>query len=162
MCKSGGGVVHATKVSALIRHLLRHSQVPLPEAQIARCLYLMDVEWVRATGEALTGLGWSFHCRQPWSAEIGVILKGMVEESDTRILREVGGQGRAAIVFQPQGRRRASSLTPVEAMVANYALEVSRLPLRVLLHGEGPDLQSTSRAEHDLSFVADGYWGAES
>lgn len=47
------------KVPALVGHLVAAAQSGLLKTQVAKLLYLVDVEWMRATGASLTGAEWA-------------------------------------------------------------------------------------------------------
>jgi hypothetical protein len=168
--------VDQEKVRDLVHHLLARSRHGLLKTQLVKFLYLIDLEWVKATGEPLTGLSWRFHHHGPWDGEIDRLLGRMNDDGEISAENGTNAYGHLYTVFHSSRRASGIHLTTAERMVADHILAAfEKFPLSDLLsdvvyetepmkqahRGEALDLRLVGRYHDDLSFVADGFWGTE-
>ena len=147
----------------------------LLKTQIVKFLYLIDLEWVKATGQPLTGLRWFFHNCGPWDGAIEAVIYGMSVRGEIETEECVAMDGHAYVLCG-EGRPQHIRL-PAAAMVADSVLQTYRqYPLRSLLDEvvyQTPPMRAARRGdvlnlllagphEEDLSFLRGGSsWGSD-
>lgn len=136
------------KVQALVAYVLATAPRGVLQAHIVNRLYLIDVEWLRATGFALTGAAWVLRGGGPWDERVGRIVMdrgpssatGPLSAAERMVADEVGRIGDSHALEE-----KVSQTEPIRS-----AREGQRLDLRLIQHHDA-----------DRSFVADGYWGRD-
>jgi hypothetical protein len=163
------------KVRALIGRLLGEAREGLLKTQLVKFLYLIDLEWVKATGAPLTGLSWRFHHHGPWDDAIEAVLLDMKRAGALAARKGIRPDGAVYEIYTANAITSDESLTAAEKLVVDHVCDTyRRLSVRRLLDdvvyetppmlrankGERLDLTLAGRYDEDLSFLVGGWpWG---
>ena len=176
--RKAGAILNEELVRGLVAQLVAglHDRDRLLKTQIVKFLYLIDLEWVKATGAPLTGIEWQFHYFGPWSNGIETTLRAMASLGEVECQDYAAADGHPYTLYG-EGEVGGVTLPPAVVMVTRHILGTYRdYPLRSLLdevvyqtppmrgaaRGAVLDLGAIGRYEEDLSFVHGGSaWGPD-
>ncbi|MCL6596088.1 MAG: SocA family protein [Firmicutes bacterium] len=170
-------VDNTERVRALVGRLVRQARGGLLKTQLVKFLYLIDLEWVKATGVSLTGLRWRYHYYGPWDDAIDGVLLEMEREGELVVREGIRPDGLPYRVYDATGTTPGDNLSAAERLVSDHICRTyRRFRVRQLLDdvvyetppmlnankGEELNLTLAHRYDEDLTFLVGGWaWGPE-